>query len=132
MHPLFLLKLVSKDSLSDKDEITLEVVKIICEDFLAQNGFTSYDKFCPFYKTCWMLKNICHYYNLSQREILCTKEFISGCTTFSILKEKTGDLLFQLVHMKDLKPFAGEEAYCKELQELYNDFTHIFQEMADQ
>jgi V-type H+-transporting ATPase subunit A len=127
-----IVQLVGKDSLSDEDKITLEVAKIIREDFLAQNGFTSYDKFCPFYKTCWMLKNICHYYNLAQREILRTKEFVSGRTTFSTLKEKTDDLLFRLVHMKDLEPSAGEEANCKELQELYNDITRIFQEMADQ
>ena len=127
-----IVQLVGKDSLSDEDKITLEVAKIIREDFLAQNGFTSYDKFCPFYKTCWMLKNICHYYTLAQREILRTKEFVSGRTTFSTLKEKTDDLLFRLVHMKDLEPSAGEEANSKELQELYNDISRIFQEMADQ
>jgi V-type H+-transporting ATPase subunit A len=127
-----IVQLVGKDSLSDEDKITLEVAKIIREDFLAQNSYTSYDKFCPFYKTCWMLKNICHYYTLAQREILRTKEFVTGRTTYTTLKEKTDDLLFRLVHMKDLEPSSGEEHNAKELQELNNDISRVFQEMADE
>lgn len=127
-----IVQLVGKDSLSDEDKLTLEVAKIIREDFLAQNGFTSYDKYCPFYKTFWMLKNICHYYTVAQKEILRTKEFATGKVTYSILKDKTENLLFRLVHMKDLEPSDGEEHNVHELNELFNDITKTFQEMSDE
>lgn len=44
------VQLVGMDSLNENDKITLEVARLIRDDFLQQNGFTSYDKYCPFYK----------------------------------------------------------------------------------
>jgi vacuolar-type H+-ATPase catalytic subunit A/Vma1 len=49
------VQLVGKDSLSEDQRLVLEVAKIIREDFLQQNGFSFYDKFCPLYKTSGML-----------------------------------------------------------------------------
>jgi V-type H+-transporting ATPase subunit A len=40
-----IVQLVGKDSLAESDKITLEVAKILRDDFLQQNGFTSYDRF---------------------------------------------------------------------------------------
>eukprot|EP00008_Paramoeba_atlantica_P006038 CAMPEP_0201487264 /NCGR_PEP_ID=MMETSP0151_2-20130828/12028_1 /ASSEMBLY_ACC=CAM_ASM_000257 /TAXON_ID=200890 /ORGANISM="Paramoeba atlantica, Strain 621/1 / CCAP 1560/9" /LENGTH=625 /DNA_ID=CAMNT_0047872257 /DNA_START=63 /DNA_END=1940 /DNA_ORIENTATION=+ len=126
-----IVQLVGKDSLSDEDKVTLDVAKVIREDFLAQNGFTSYDKFCPFYKTYWMMKNICLFYNLAQREIARTKEFTTGRTTYQTLKDKTEDLNYRLVHMKDLEPSDGEERNIQDLGQLYKDISQLFQEMAE-
>jgi vacuolar-type H+-ATPase catalytic subunit A/Vma1 len=53
-----IVALVGKASLAETDKITLEVAKLIKEDFLQQNGYTPYDRFCPFYKTVGMLKNM--------------------------------------------------------------------------
>uniref|UniRef100_A0A7S4JX23 H(+)-transporting two-sector ATPase n=1 Tax=Paramoeba aestuarina TaxID=180227 RepID=A0A7S4JX23_9EUKA len=126
-----IVQLVGKDSLSDEDKLTLEVAKIIKDDFLAQNGFSSYDRFCPFYKCIWMLKNICCYYNLAQREIARTKEFTSGKTTFQTLKDTTDGLLQRLVRMKFLEPSDGEEYVTRELEKLHDDINRHFQELAD-
>jgi V-type H+-transporting ATPase subunit A len=38
--------------------VTLEVARMIKEDFLQQDGFADYDRYCPFYKTVGMLKNM--------------------------------------------------------------------------
>lgn len=46
-----IVQLVGKDSLAESDKVVLEVARIIRDDFLQQNGFTEYDKKCPFYKT---------------------------------------------------------------------------------
>lgn len=46
-----IVQLVGKSSLGETDKITLEIAKLIKDDFLQQNGFTAYDKVCPFYKT---------------------------------------------------------------------------------
>jgi len=43
--------LVGKASLAEGDKITLEVAKLLKEDFLQQNSYSAYDRFCPFYKT---------------------------------------------------------------------------------
>ena len=37
---------------------TIQVAKLLKDDFLQQNGYTPYDRFCPFYKTVGMLGNI--------------------------------------------------------------------------
>ena len=46
-----IVQLVGKSSLGETDKITLEIAKLIKDDFLQQNGFTPYDRVCPFYKT---------------------------------------------------------------------------------
>merc|ERR1712071_654495 len=56
-------ELVGKSSLGENEKVTLEVAKLIKDDFLQQNGYTPYDKYCPFYKTSMMMKNICSFYD---------------------------------------------------------------------
>merc|ERR1711937_243294 len=50
-----IVQLVGKGSLAENDKITLEVARLIKDDFLQQNGYSKYDRYCPFYKTCAML-----------------------------------------------------------------------------
>ncbi len=45
-----IVQLVGKASLAETDKITLEVAKLLKDDFLQQNGYSSYDRYCPFYK----------------------------------------------------------------------------------
>jgi hypothetical protein len=47
-----------QDSLAEGDKITLETARFLKDDFLQQNSFTKYDKYCPFYKTVAILRNI--------------------------------------------------------------------------
>lgn len=42
--PLPLLLFRSQASLAETDKITLEVAKLIKDDFLQQNGYTPYDR----------------------------------------------------------------------------------------
>jgi len=51
-----IVQLVGKDSLGETDKVVLDIAKFIKDDFLAQNGFSEWDKYCPFYKTVWMLR----------------------------------------------------------------------------
>merc|ERR1712048_518069 len=64
-----IVQLVGKDSLSEDQKCTLEVAKIIREDFLQQNGFTDYDFFCPLAKTIGMMKVIVGFHDLAQKAI---------------------------------------------------------------
>merc|ERR1712139_377348 len=57
------------DSLSEDQKCTLEVAKIVREDFLQQNGFSEYDFMCPLSKTVGMMKVIVHFHDLAQKTI---------------------------------------------------------------
>jgi len=39
-----------QDSLAEADKIVLETARFLKDDFLQQNSFTKFDKYCPFYK----------------------------------------------------------------------------------
>merc|ERR1712176_1179961 len=62
-----IVQLVGKDSLSEDQKCTLEVAKIIREDFLQQNGFTDYDFMCPLASTIGMMKVIVGFHECGQK-----------------------------------------------------------------
>merc|ERR1711985_156558 len=64
-----IVQLVGKDSLSEDQKCTLEVARIIREDFLQQNGFTDYDFMCPLAKTIGMIRNIVAFHETAQKVI---------------------------------------------------------------
>merc|ERR1719160_1712464 len=64
-----IVQLVGKDSLSEDQKCTLEVAKIVREDFLQQNGFTEYDFKCPLAKTIGMMKVIVAFHEAAQKAI---------------------------------------------------------------
>merc|ERR1711898_49460 len=64
-----IVQLVGKDSLSEDQKCTLEVAKVIREDFLQQNGFVPYDFKCPLAKTIAMMKCIVHFHDNAQKTI---------------------------------------------------------------
>ncbi|MFM1914032.1 MAG: hypothetical protein RIR51_1885 [Bacteroidota bacterium] len=70
---LEVVQLIGNDSLSEDQKLTLDVAKIIKDEFLCQNAFSSYDYMCPLKKTAGMMKCIMTYYN--------------GC--FKVLKDTT-------------------------------------------
>ena len=64
-----IVQLVGKDSLSEDQKCKLEMAKIVREDYLQQNAFSSYDYNCPPLKTAWMLKLIIVFYQRSLKVI---------------------------------------------------------------
>ena len=64
-----IVQLVGKDSLAEADKITLETARLIKDDFLQQNSFTSYDKYCPFYKSVEMMKNMVQFHRLATQAV---------------------------------------------------------------
>ena len=61
-------------SLAETDKITLEVARLLKDDFLQQNGYSPYDRYCPFYKTVGMLRNIVAFYDLSRHAVETTAQ----------------------------------------------------------
>lgn len=91
-----IVQLVGKSALAEPDKITLDIAKLIKDGFLQQNGYSVYDRFCPFYKTVAMLKNIITFYELAVLAV----ETSSGSFTWSHIREATGDIFYKLTCMK--------------------------------
>jgi len=69
-----IVQLVGKASLAETDKITLEVARLLKEDFLQQNGYTPYDRYCPFYKSVGMLKNMIGFYEMARHAVESTAQ----------------------------------------------------------
>eukprot|EP01059_Diplonema_ambulator_P003131 TRINITY_DN1277_c0_g1_i1.p1 TRINITY_DN1277_c0_g1~~TRINITY_DN1277_c0_g1_i1.p1 ORF type:complete len:706 (+),score=247.64 TRINITY_DN1277_c0_g1_i1:55-2118(+) len=62
-----IVQLVGKDSLGEEDKITIELGKVIKSHFLQQNAYTPYDRYCPLYKTIWMMQCIVTFHDEAQK-----------------------------------------------------------------
>ncbi|KAI2800075.1 V-type proton ATPase catalytic subunit A, partial [Blomia tropicalis] len=125
-----IVQLVGKASLAETDKITLEVAKLIKEDFLQQNGYTPYDRFCPFYKTVGMLKNMIGFYDMAKNSIDGSKG--DNRVTYAMIKEAMGDVMYQLSSMKFKDPVKeGEAKIRKDFDELYENMQQAFRNLDD-
>ena len=86
-----IVQLVGKDSLSDDQKLTLEIAKIIREDFLQQNAFTAWDFTCPLDKSIGMMRCIVLFYDHAKQVIESTRSSEEPITWYTI-KTKLGSL----------------------------------------
>jgi V-type H+-transporting ATPase subunit A len=123
-----IVQLVGKDSISETDKVTLEVAKLIREDFLAQNGFSEWDKYCPFYKTTWMLKLFVHFFSEATKGVKQNK------LSWNKIKKKCsgeGGLLYKLSQMKFKLPSDGQEVLEKGFKALFEEVTETFRNIDE-
>ena len=121
-----IVQLVGRASLSESDKVILEVAKLLKEDFLQQNGYSVYDRFCPFYKTFGMLRNIISFYDLATGIIEATSRRDKKIT-WEIIKETMGEIIYRLSSMKFLDPSGdGEDSINEEFDHLYEEMQHAF------
>ena len=64
-----IVQLVGKDSLSPKDQLTLEIARMLREDFLQQNAFMDVDAYSSFGRQMRLLALILHYEDLCRDAI---------------------------------------------------------------
>ena len=64
-----IVQLVGKDSLSSKDQLTLEIARMLREDFLQQNAFMDVDAYSSFDRQMRLLALILHYEDLCRDAI---------------------------------------------------------------
>lgn len=97
---VIIIKSTFQSSLAESDKITLEVAKLVKDDFLQQNGYTPYDRYCPFYKTVGMLNNIIAFYDMARHAVESTAQS-DNKITWAIIREQMGDnILYELSSMK--------------------------------
>lgn len=126
-----IVQLVGKGSLAESDKITLEVAKIIKDDFLQQNGYSPYDKFCPFYKTTGMMKNIIAFYDQARHAVESTAQS-DNKITWSGIRDNLSDTIYKLSSMKFKDPFKDGEAKIKsDYEELYEEMQTGFRNLED-
>lgn len=89
-----IVQLVGKSALGENDKITLEVARMLKDDFLQQNGMSEYDRYCPFYKTSAMLRNFVGFHDAA------IKAVSQGDLTFAKIKDSASDIMFKLSQMK--------------------------------
>merc|ERR1711937_529653 len=108
-----IVQLVGRDSLSEDQKCTLEVAKIIREDFLHQNGFTEYDFKCPPVKTIGMMKVIVGFHESAQKAMAeSTGEHkITWATVAGAMK----DIIKRITDMKFELPRQSEDHFKQAL-----------------
>jgi V-type H+-transporting ATPase subunit A len=134
-----------KDGLDAVKQLTLDMARLIREDFLQQNMFSSYDRTCPSYKTLWMMRNIVHFY----REARATMEthVVGACGCVSVAhspspsaaliswqqlqeRDTIRDQRYKLSCMKFEEPSDGEAAVAGRLSDLLDKTTAAFRSIA--
>ncbi|XXG64402.1 hypothetical protein AAC387_Pa05g2366 [Persea americana] len=127
-----IVQLVGKDALAETDKIILETAKLLREDYLAQNAFTPYDKFCPFYKSVWMMRNIIHFNDLANQAVERGAGSDGQRITYNVIKSRLGDLFYRLVSQKFEDPAEGEAALVAKFSKLREDLTTGFRNLEDE
>lgn len=117
-----IVQLVGRNALAESDKLALDLAKLIKEDFLQQNGYSDYDRCCPFLKTRLMLRNIVYYYDTALLLIL------DYSTSWDKIKRETGELLLKLMKMKFITGSVEDmedklECLKNEMETAFNIFT---------
>lgn len=125
-----IVQLVGKDSLAESDKITLEVAKLIRDDYLQQNGFTEYDRYCPFYKSVGMLRNMIYFHDMAQNAVGKTSE--DQKITWNTIKQSMGDIIYKVSAMKFMDPNTlNEQEMNAGFKQLHDEISNAFRSLED-
>lgn len=124
-----IVQLVGKDSLSEDQKCTLEVAKIIREDFLQQNGFVEYDFMCPLAKTIGMMRVIVGFHELAQKAI--GESSGDNKVTWFHIYNTMRDLVVRITQMKFNLPRQSDEAFRKIFVALMEEVQHAFRTLGE-
>merc|ERR1719399_756934 len=125
-----IVQLVGKDSLSEDQKCTLDIAKIIREDFLQQNGFSEYDFRCPLTKTIGMMRNIVSFHECGQKAIAESsgEQKVGWNTITTALKPQ----LVKLTSMKFEMPQNTDEFFKKTFADLNEEIVGAFRTLAEE
>lgn len=116
-----IVQLVGKDSLSEDQKVTLEIARIIREDFLKQNAFSEHDYYCPLYKTTGMMKCIVVFYDRALKAIFESPP--DARITWAVIHTKLKNELYELTQLKFEDPKQPQD----ELEKKFNDLKTMIE-----
>lgn len=126
-----IVQLVGKGSLAETDKITLEVAKLIKDDFLQQNGFSPYDRYCPFWKTVAIMRNMVSFYNQARHVVEATGNSDKKIT-LNVIKEQMNDILYEISSMKFENSFENSrEEIMAKYDDLQSRMSDKFRSLLD-
>ena len=103
-----IVQLVGKDSLCEDQKATLEVAKLIKDEFLQQNAFSKWDYNCPLYKTIGMMKCIVTYYECCKKVLLESQKMDKKISMGIIEENFKTTIIAELTDMKMILPTVPE------------------------
>jgi len=124
-----IVQLVGRDSLSEDQKLTLEVAKIIREDFLQQDAFSSYDYMCPVYKTVGMMRCIVVFFDHAKKAIVES----SGETkiTMNVIMNQVKPLMIRLTKLKFENPKQTRQEINVVFNALCDEIGVAFRNMVE-
>merc|ERR1712156_15642 len=106
-----IVQLVGKASLAETDKITLEVARLLKDDFLQQNGYSPYDR---------------------SRHAVETTAQSDNKITWNVIREALSQITYQLASMKFKDPVKdGEEKIKADFEELHEQMSTAFRNLED-
>ena len=99
---LEIVQLVGSDALPERQQIILQVARLIREVLLQQNAFHEIDTFCELKKTYLIMRSILHFSKLANAAL------DSGMRTQQILSTKSKDRLSEVKFVKDYEKLLNE------------------------
>ena len=91
----------------------------------------SFSRYCPFYKTVGMLRNIVAFYDLARHSVESTSQS-ENKITWNVIREAMGNIIYQLSSMKFKDPVKDGEAKIKaDYEELHEAMTSAFRNLED-
>lgn len=122
-----IVQLVGKDSLSEDQKVTLEIARIIREDFLQQNAFSDYDYTCPLYKSVGIMAAIVHFHDEAQKII--AESGVEKKVTWAQIRNTLGSLLIRITELKFQDPSETQQKMSQIVDALKQEITNGFEEM---
>jgi len=93
-------------------------------------SYTPYDRYCPFYKSVAMLRNMIGFYEMARHAVETTAQS-DNRVTWTTIRESMGPILYQLSSMKFKDPADGEAKLKAELDQLYEDMQNAFRTIEE-
>ncbi len=117
-----IVRLVGIDSLSAKDRVTMEVARMLREDFLQQNAFVDSDSYTPLGKQKGLLSLILHYNEAAQDAI--TKGAMLDYLFSIPARDRIG-------RAKDATPQEYEEVYASIISDIDAQIAEVIAKGSD-
>lgn len=124
-----IVQLVGKDSLSEDQKITLEIARIIREDFLQQNAFSDYDFTCPLHKSVGIMSCIVHFYDEANKII--AESSVEKRITWAQIQHTLNFLIVQITELKFNLPTITEKEMSHLVKDLNEKVTENFEKMRN-